>query len=529
MMPSRGLQFNSRTARLFQQQCRRNLSYASPSSRIRTPAPLGRTASSSSSPLQTWHRAAMVTPSVASIRFASTSNTLTPAADAASTTTPPSEASTSAASDLDSITLDSIDLSTANDISQIPEKIGYLHEIGLNYGWGPTSMLEWLLEHVHIYSGMPWWGSIAATAIALRVITFPFYLRSSDNMARQTALQPVLKPFQIKMTECQKAGDREGMMAALQQMQLVRQRAGLSYMAAFTPMMMQGVIGYCGFKLLRAMSNLPVPGFRDGGFLWLSDLTVPDPWGLMPVIMGAAVHLMVRMGGESGTATPESMPPGMKPFILYAMPGILMLVISFQPGALAVWFAASGAIGLTQGMLLRNEKVRDFFGLAPMYKPAKGEEGGASPLSAILDAYRGETKKQADSGSSRSNTAAVNGGAGGRNAAYMQPKWQAPNINTRASSSSSSGRGRVIDVQPRNPSRGAGSSQRQNGDEMVSAQPAKSEGGVFDRAKSAWNEKYQDFQNIARRRVEEKREQQAKAAKKRAADDYEKRAKARGR
>merc|ERR1712230_287585 len=154
------------------------------------------------------------------------------------------------------------------------------------------------------------------------------------------------------------------------------------------------MIGYCGFKLLRAMSNLPVPGFRDGGFLWLSDLTVPDPWGLMPVIMGAAVHLMVRMGGESGTATPESMPPGMKPFILYAMPGILMLVISFQPGALAVW-------------------------LAPMYKPAKGEEGGASPLSAILDAYRGETKKQADSGSSRSNTAAVNGGAGGRNAAYM--------------------------------------------------------------------------------------------------------------
>ncbi|KAI7689308.1 hypothetical protein KC322_g11911 [Hortaea werneckii] len=245
--------------------------------------------------------------------------------------------------------------------------------------------------------------------------------------------------------------------------------------------------------------------------------------------MGAAVHLMVRMGGESGTATPESMPPGMKPFILYAMPGILMLVISFQPGALAVWFAASGAIGLTQGMLLRNEKVRDFFGLAPMCKPAKGEEGGASPISAILDAYRGETKKQADNGSSRSNTAAVNGGAGGRNAAFMQPKWQAPNINTRPSSSSSSGRGRVIDVQPRHPSRGAGSSQAQNGDEMVSAQPAKSGGGVFDKAKNAWNEKYQDWRSIAQRRVEEKREQQAKAAKKRAADDYEKRAKARGR
>ncbi|KAI7160365.1 hypothetical protein KC349_g3564 [Hortaea werneckii] len=529
MMPSRGLRLNSRTAKLFQQQCRRNLSSAPPSSRIRTSTPLGRP--TSSSPLQTWHRAATAAPSIASIRYASTTNTPTPVADAASTTSPPSETSTStsAASDLDSITLDSIDLSTANDISQIPEKIGYLHEIGLNYGWGPTSMMEWLLEHVHIYSGMPWWGSIAATAIALRVITFPFYLRSSDNMARQTALQPVLKPFQNKMTECQKAGDREGMMMALQQMQLVRQRAGLSYMAAFTPMIMQGMIGYCGFKLLRAMSNLPVPGFKDGGFLWLSDLTVPDPWGLMPVIMGAAVHLMVRMGGESGAATPDSMPPGMKPFILYAMPGILMLVISFQPGALAVWFAASGAVGLTQGILLRNEKVRSFFGLAPMYKPAKGEEGGSSPLSAILDAYRGEAKKTADNGSSRSSTAAANGGAGGRNAAYMQPKWQAPNVNTRASSSSSSGRGRVIDVQPRTASKGTGSSQAQNGDGMISAQPAKSEGGVFDKAKSAWNEKYQDWRGIAQRRVEEKRAQQAKDAKKRAADDYERRAKARGR
>lgn len=37
------------------------------------------------------------------------------------------------------------------DASPIPEQIGYLKDLGLDYGWGPTSFVQWLIENIHVY------------------------------------------------------------------------------------------------------------------------------------------------------------------------------------------------------------------------------------------------------------------------------------------------------------------------------------------------------------------------------------------
>ncbi|KAK6394637.1 hypothetical protein LTR65_001428 [Meristemomyces frigidus] len=407
--------------------------------RIRTPA--------SSLQAQQWQRQiGLSIPVIASIRHASTAPS--PPPPAASSTPPPPPPPEALGNSLDTITLDSIDLGTAADISQIPESIGYLQSIGISYGYGPTSMIEWLLEHIHVYSGMPWWGSIAVTALALRMLTFPFYLRSSDATAKMSALVSVTKPLTQKMQESQRDGNNEAVMVAWQQLNAVKKRAGISWGAQFAPVVMQGIIGFCGFKLLRAMSTLPVPGFRDGGFLWLSDLTLSDPYGVMPILMGGAMHLLFRLGGESGSTNTEIMTPAMKNMMLYAMPGVIILVMGWQPGALCVWFATTGAFSMGQALLLQRPAVRKFFGIAPIYKPTIEEAKGASPLQAMLDGYMkpGSSAKRERDGLRPS----IDMGASGKNAAYMQPQWQAPNIHTKASSSSSSshaGAGRIIDVQ----------------------------------------------------------------------------------
>ncbi|KAK1022347.1 hypothetical protein LTR33_018265, partial [Friedmanniomyces endolithicus] len=173
---------------------------------------------------------------LASIRHASTAPPALPAQTAAAA--PPPIPEPTSTPDISSISLDEIDLS-AYDISQIPEKIGYLHGIGLNWWYGPTSSLEWLLEHIHVYSGMPWWGSIAATALVVRVALFPLYLRASDSMARGSALVSVTQPITQKMQEAQRAGDTAATMLHWTQLMAVRKRAGLSMTASFAPMVLQ--------------------------------------------------------------------------------------------------------------------------------------------------------------------------------------------------------------------------------------------------------------------------------------------------
>ena len=102
---------------------------------------------------------------------------------------------------VDTITIDT------PDISAIPDTIGYLKALGLDYERGPTSMLQWTVEHFHVGLGLPWLGAIAATSIVLRLVLLPFYFRSSDTMARQTALVSVTKPITDRTQEARKSGN----------------------------------------------------------------------------------------------------------------------------------------------------------------------------------------------------------------------------------------------------------------------------------------------------------------------------------
>jgi YidC/Oxa1 family membrane protein insertase len=43
-------------------------------------------------------------------------------------------------------------------------------------------------------------------------------------------------------------------------------------------------LGIGMFRLLRNMSEIPVPGLETGGLLWFSDLTVPDPLYILPLV-----------------------------------------------------------------------------------------------------------------------------------------------------------------------------------------------------------------------------------------------------
>jgi YidC/Oxa1 family membrane protein insertase len=268
------------------------------------------------------------------------------------------------------------------------EGIGYLKAIGLDYGYGPTASIEWVLEHIHIMGGLPWWGAIAATAVLIRAVTFPLYLKSADQAARQAALVSVTKPLTDQLKAAQSAGDQTGVMQAWTKINAVRKRAGLSYMQQFTPMLVQAVLGFCSFKLMRAMSALPVPGMQTGGFGWVTDLTVSDGYLLLPALMAGTMHVMFRYGGETGNS--DMVAPGMRSFMLWGMPGLVFIMTGWQTAAVCIWFVASGGWAMGQAMLMQKPAVRKFFGVTPMYKSTKKETTKGS----VMDLVMGSTKSK---------------------------------------------------------------------------------------------------------------------------------------
>ena len=399
MIPSRGFQAIRGVApRLYQQQCRNvnihSLTYIQSTYHTNTRTQLSSRTLPRTSTIASprtphtilrdsqWRsRASGVAASVAAFRYAST----TPAT--APTSTPIDPAGTTPYN-LDTITLDDVQVAAASDaVSSMTEGIGYLKAIGLDYGYGPTATLEWVLEHMHITAGLPWWGAIAATAVLVRVVTFPLYLKSADQAARASALVSVTKPLQDKMKAAQEAGDQTGVMQAWTSINAVRKRAGLSYMQQFTPMLVQAVLGFCSFKLMRAMSALPVPGMQNGGFGWVTDLTVSDGYLLLPALMAGSMHVMFRYGGETGNT--EMVAPAMRSFMLWGMPGLVFVMTGWQTAAVCIWFVASGGWAMGQAMLMQKPAVRKLFGVTPMYKSSSNKKEAQTSL---MDVVMGSTK-----------------------------------------------------------------------------------------------------------------------------------------
>lgn len=205
-------------------------------------------------------------------------------------------------------------------------------------------------------------------------------------------------------------------MSCRQELQQINKAAGVSPFGALTPSIIQGVFGFCAFRLLRAMSNLPVPGLETGGLLWITDLTQTDPYFLLPLIMGSTLHFVLRMGGESGAPINEAV----KPFMLYIFPGIVFITTAWLPAALNIWLCTTGVMGLAQVRFFQRPAVRQYFGMSPLIND---EQARRDAIAAGLAKESAPAKTIDVKAKSR--------------AAGQRPVYQAPNLKFSAASAPS--------------------------------------------------------------------------------------------
>lgn len=181
-----------------------------------------------------------------------------------------------------------------SDLPLVPETIGYLKGLGLDYGWGPTALVEYLLEHVHIYTATPWWASIILTALAVRIVLLKPYIDAADVSARMATIAELLKPIKERINAAKATKNHAALTQAAQEMNSLYRDAGIKLWKLAVPLL-QIPIGIGTFRLFSGMAALPVPGLEDGGFLWLKDLTISDPLWILPVLTGLGIHLTFKV------------------------------------------------------------------------------------------------------------------------------------------------------------------------------------------------------------------------------------------
>uniref|UniRef100_A0A5K3FJS6 Mitochondrial inner membrane protein OXA1L n=1 Tax=Mesocestoides corti TaxID=53468 RepID=A0A5K3FJS6_MESCO len=169
--------------------------------------------------------------------------------------------------------------------------------LGLNSYW-PSGWYQSLLEVLHVNLDLPWWAAIATTTIVIRLCLIPLIIDQRRKLASYTNVMPKIVALQNRMTKARINSNYIEMMKVSQEMQELMKNNDVNPLNSLRLMVVQVPIFLSVFAGLRGMAQLPVDSLKTGGLGWFVDLTVCDPFYILPFYSMASIFLMFEFGAD---------------------------------------------------------------------------------------------------------------------------------------------------------------------------------------------------------------------------------------
>lgn len=212
--------------------------------------------------------------------------------------------------------------------SDLVESVNETHRTLSDYGLGDgffTGPVQHLLEWTHITTGLPWWATIGLVVITVRVFLFPVMVSGIANNARLARIQPQMLANinEIKAIKADPTASPARIYGLQQDTAHLLRSNNCNPLRGLIAPLLQMPLFITFFFSLRGMASAGLPDFATGGLSWFTDLSVPDPYYILPVLSGVAT-LAVLQVGEYGmpeaTGAAKTIRNGIKmclPLIIY--------------------------------------------------------------------------------------------------------------------------------------------------------------------------------------------------------------------
>lgn len=184
-----------------------------------------------------------------------------------------------------------------------------------------------------------WGWSIVVLTVLLNMIFFPLRWRSSVMMKKAAAMQPKMKELQDEMKKLDKNDPRT---LELQRKQLELMKEGNPLMGCL-PLLLQMPFFMAVFAILTVSIEV-----RHAPFVgWLKDLSAPDPYWLLPIIMCVTMIAQTAL-------TPTTADPVQKK-VSYIMPVVLTYFFFISaPAGLVLYWMVGNLVGVGQQFVINK-------------------------------------------------------------------------------------------------------------------------------------------------------------------------------
>ncbi|WP_210642147.1 MULTISPECIES: membrane protein insertase YidC [unclassified Pseudomonas] len=202
-------------------------------------------------------------------------------------------------------------------------------ELTVDYGflWFIAQPIFWLLQHIHSIVGN-WGWSIIFLTMLIKGLFFPLSAASYKSMARMRAVAPKLAALKE-----QHGDDRQKMSQAM--MELYKKEK-INPLGGCLPILVQMPVFLSLYWVLLESVEMRQAPFM----LWITDLSIKDPFFILPIIMGATMFIQQQLN-----PTP---PDPMQAKVMKMMPIIFTFFFLWFPAGLVLYWVVNNVLSITQ-------------------------------------------------------------------------------------------------------------------------------------------------------------------------------------
>jgi len=194
--------------------------------------------------------------------------------------------------------------------------------------------LFWLLDHIH--SLVRNWGvAIILLTLLIKLAFYKLTQAQFRSMGKMRKLQPRIQQLKERYGD-----DRQKFGQAMMD---IYKKEKVNPLGGCLPILVQIPIFIALYWVLLESVEL-----RQAGFLWVPDLSRPDPYFILPVINGAFMIITQRL-------TPMMGMDPMQRKVMQWLPVVFAVLFAFFPAGLVLYWAANSGISLAQQWIILRQ------------------------------------------------------------------------------------------------------------------------------------------------------------------------------
>jgi len=187
-----------------------------------------------------------------------------------------------------------------------------------------------------IYGVVGNWGvAIIILTVCVRVLLLPLTWKQIQSMLAMRRLKPEIDEINRKY-----ANDVQQKQVAMMEMY---RKNGVNPFGGCLPVLVQMPVWWALYGTLQTAVE-----FYHTPFLWFGDLSAPDPYFILPIVIGLTAFLQQKLMPQT------AMDPAQAKMMLYMMPAIFTVMMLFLPSGLGVYILTNSVLGILQQQIVER-------------------------------------------------------------------------------------------------------------------------------------------------------------------------------